>query len=387
MNVMRISESFIFAAALFAVCCGDSTPQTSQAPPARVPTVDVVRVTERPIGVKMELPGELQPYEEVAIFPRVTGYVKTIRVDRGSRVRAGEVLAVLEAPELVAQRGEAQSKLQSAQAQLAAARSRAAAAASTFERLKAAAATPGVVAGNDVMVAQKNVEADQSQLQATEQMVEAARQAVRSVTEMESYLRISAPFAGTITERNAHPGSLVGPGGATSGAAPMFRVVQSNRLRLVVPVPEAYIAGITPGTTVPFTVRAYPGEAFTGRVARVARAIDARTRTMAVEIDVDNRDDRLTPGGFSQVGWPVERGVPSRLVPAASVASTTDRVFVIRIKDGRTEWVDVKTGLASGTMMEVFGDLRGGDVVVARGTDELRPGVAVKIRHISDTAS
>jgi RND family efflux transporter MFP subunit len=384
---MRIDRLSVVAAAVVAVSCGGSTPPPSQSAPAATPIVEVVRVIERPLGISMEMPGELEPYEEVAIYPRVTGYVKTMRVDRGSRVRAGEVLAILEAPELVAQRAEAQSKLQSAQSQAAAARSRASAAASTFEKLKAAAATPGVVAGNDVMVAQKNVEADQSQLQAAEQMIEAARQAVRSVTEMEAYLRIVAPFAGTVTERNAHPGALVGPGGAAGGAAPLFRVVQSNRLRLVVPVPEAYTAGIAQGTTVPFTVRAYPGETFSGRVARISRSVDARTRTMAVEIDVDNREGRLAPGSFSQVRWPVERGAPSRLVPAASVATTSDRVFVIRIKDGRTEWVDVKTGLASGTMVEVFGDLRSGDVVAARGTDELRPGVAVKIREAASTTT
>ena len=380
---MRIAASSCLAAIFLVTACGGSTPPASQAPAAGVPTVEVVRVIERPLGVAMEMPGELEPYEEVAVFPRVTGYVKTMRVDRGSQVRAGDVLAVLEAPELVAQRAEAQSKLQSAQAQLAAARSRAAAAAGTFEKLKAASATPGVVAGNDVVVAQKNVEADQSQVQAAEQTVEAARQAVRSITEMEGYLRIIAPFAGTVTERNAHPGALVGPTGAAGGSSPLFRIVQVNRLRLVVPVPEAYTAGITPGTVVPFTVRAYPGETFSGRVARVARAVDARTRTMAVELDVENKDGRLAPGSFSQVRWPVERSAPSRLVPAASIASTTDRVFVIRIKDDRTEWVDVKTGLASGTMVEVFGDLREGDVIAARGTDEIRPGIAVKIRQSS----
>ena len=384
---MRRAALSTIAAAVLTMSCGTPTPPASQVPPPSIPTVDAVRVIERPLGVTLEMPGELEAYEEVAIYPRVTGYVKTIRVDRGSNVRAGDVLAVLDAPELVAQRAEAQSKLQGAQAQLAATRARASSAAGTFEKMKAAAATPGVVAGNDLVVAQKTAEAEASQVQGAEQTVEAARQAVRSITEMEAYLRVVAPFAGTITERNAHPGALVGPAAAASGATPMFRVVQSSRLRLVVPVPEAYSASITPGTTVPFTVRAYPNQTFSGQVARVARAIEVRTRTMAVEIDVDNRDGRLSPGSFSQVRWPIERRMPSLVVPSASIATTTDRVFVVRINDGRTEWVDVTTGLVSGTMTEVFGDLRPGDLVAARGTDELRPGVAVKVRQAGDKPS
>lgn len=99
---------------------------------------------------------------------------------------------------------------------------------------------------------------------------------------------------------------------------------------------------------------------------------------MAVELDVTNADGRLAPGAFCQVRWPVRRPAPSLLVPGGAVASTTDRIFVIRVRDGRTEWVDVKTGLTSGSLVEVFGDLRAGDEVAVRGTDELRPGTPVR---------
>ena len=197
---------------------------------------------------RSSMPGELEPYQTVAVYPKVTGFVKTIRVDRGSRVRAGELMAELEAPELVAQRAEAQSKLQAAEAQLAVARSKADADASTYDKLKAASATPGVVAGNDLVLAQKAVEADQSQIAAAQQTVEAARQALQSITQMEGYLRVTAPFDGVVTERNVHPGALVGPNSGPAAATPMVRVVQNDRLRLVVPVPEAYIAGVTTGT-------------------------------------------------------------------------------------------------------------------------------------------
>jgi len=351
------------------------------AAPAGLLSIDVVRVVQQPTNVVLDMPGQLDPYETVAVYPKVTGFVKRVRVDRGSRVRTGELMAELEAPELVAQRAEAQSKLQAAEAQLAVARAKADADTSTFERLKAASATPGVVAGNDVVVAQKAVEADQSQIAAAQQTAEAARQAVRSITQMEGYLRVTAPFDGVVTERNVHPGTLVGPNSGPAATTPMLRVVHNDRLRLVVPVPEAYTADVVPGGTVSFTVTAYPGQTFSGTVARIAQAVDVKTRTMAVELDVMNKDGRLAPGTFCQVKWPVHRRTPSLFVPSGSVGSTTDRTFVIRVRNGRTEWVDVKTGFASGPLVEVFGDLQPGDQIAVRGTDEIKPGTEVQVKE------
>jgi len=367
-----------------AACGGTGAPQSDKPAPAQAgpPTLDVVRVVQRPIDVTLSMPGQLDPYETVAVYPKVTGFIKSIRVDRGSHVRAGELMAELEAPELVAQRAEAQSKLQAAEAQLAAARSKADGDASTYDKLKAAAATPGVVAGNDLVLAQKAVEADQSQIAAARQNAEAARQAVQSITQMEDYLRVTAPFDGVVTERNVHPGTLVGPNSGPAASTPMVRVVNMDRLRLVVPVPEAYTAGVTRGGSMTFTVPAYPGQSFSGTVARIADTVDVKSRTMAVELDVTNRDGRLTPGTFCQVQWPVHRPAPSLFVPSGSVGSTTDRTFVVRIRDGKAEWVDVKTGLASGSLMEVFGDLHAGDTVAVRGTDEIKAGTEVRVKEI-----
>ena len=190
-----------------------------------------------------------------------------------------------------------------------------------------------------------------------------------------------------MTERNVHPGALVGPGSGPGAATPMVRLVEHDRLRLVVPVPEAYTAGITVGTEMTFAVAAYPGRTFSGNVARIAQAIDVGTRTMAVELDVVNGDGRLAPGAFCQVRWPVRRTGPSLLVSSGSVASTTGRTFVVRIRNGRTEWIDVKTGLASGPLVEVFGDLHAGDEIAVRGTDEMQPGIEVRIKEAKSAAS
>ena len=372
----------VLMASAAAACGGTERTSGGTPPPAATgpATIDVVRVAERPLDVQLSLPGELTAYQSVAIFARVTGFVKSVAVDRGSRVRAGDVLATLEAPELVAHSAEAQSKLQGADAQLAVTRSKADADRSTFDRLKAASATPGVVAGNDVMIAEKAAEAAQSQVAAAQQSVEAARQALNAIRDMEAYLRITAPFSGVITERNVHPGALVGPTTNTA-SMPLLRLVDSARLRLVVPVPEAYTSEVESGTQITFSVAAYPGRSFSGTVARVAQAVDVSTRTMAVELDVTNREGQLAPGTFTQVRWPIRRSGPSLFVPSPSVVTTTDRTFVVRVRGGKTEWVDVRTGLTAGPLVEVFGDLRAGDEIAARGSDELLPGTEVRSRE------
>ena len=387
---MRRGADIVLAFLLLgAVACGrgGATPATKASPAAGPVTIDVVRVVEQPLNVQLSLPGELMPYQSVAIYPRATGFVKTVRVDRGSRVRAGDLIATLEAPELLAQRSEAQSRLQEAEAQLAAARSKADADRSTYDKLKAASATPGVVAGNDVLLAEKAAEASQNQVAASQQSVEAARQAMNAIRDMEGYLQVTAPFEGVVTERNVHPGALVGPASGSGTTVPMVWLVQNSRLRLVVPVPEAYTAGMQVGTEIPFSVSAYPGQTWSGPVARIAQAVDVKTRTMAVELDVTNRDGRLAPGTFCQVRWPIRRSGPSLFVPSGSVASTTDRTFVVRIRNGKTEWVDVKTGLTSGRLVEVFGDLQAGDEIAGRGTDEMRPGTEVRARETKPATS
>lgn len=387
MRRLRGILTIVLVASLATAACGGGDGASRAAPVTAGPAaIEVVRVVEQSLDVPLSLPGELTAFQSVAMFPRVTGFVKAVNVDRGSTVRAGQLLASLEAPELLAQRAEAQSKLQAAEAQLSVARAKADADKSTFARLKAASATPGVVAGNDVVIAEKTADGSANQVLAAEQSVEAARQALNAIRDMEGYLRMTAPFAGVITERNVHPGALVGPSTSGAAATPLLRLVDTDRLRLVVPVPEAYTAEMRPGTEIPFTVAAYPGQTFSGKVARIAQSVDVSTRTMAVELDVANRDGRLAPGTFCQVRWPVRRSGPSLFVPSTSVATTTDRTFVIRIRNGKTEWVDVKTGLTSGALVEVFGDLRAGDEIAGRGTDELRPGTDVRPRETKPVA-
>jgi membrane fusion protein, multidrug efflux system len=360
-----------------------TTAASARGSAAPAPTVEVIKVLSKKLAIAVRLPGELQAYEVVAVFPKVTGFVDSISVDRGSVVKVGQPMARLVAPELAAQRAEAQSKLQGAEAQRAESEAKMASDENTYQRLKAASATPGVVAQNDLEVAQRTVDADRARVQSVRESAEAAKAALKSVTEIEGYLQVRAPFDGVVTERNVHPGALVGPASGSGTNLPLVRVEQTVRLRLVVPVPEKYATGMSEGARVEFSVPAFPNETFSGTVARIAHSVDTKTRTMPVELDVSNPRRRLASGMFPEVLWPVRRSGATLFVPTSAVARTTEATFVVRIRDGNVEWVNVQTGELDGKLVEVFGDLRDGEDVAARGTDELRPGTHVTARQSS----
>src|SRR5260221_3617801 len=340
-------------------------------------TVDVVKVISKKLERKVELPGEFLPYQSVAVRAKVTGFVEQVRVDRGSLVKEGELLAMLVAPELTAQRVEAEAKVHSVESQRAEAEAKVVSAESTYDKLKAASQTPGVVAGNDLVIAQKAVDAAQAQVRAFDESAKAARAGVQAFRDMETYLRVTAPFPGIITERNIHPGALVGPG---ASSPPMFQLEQNSRLRLVVAVPEVNVSGIEHGVRVTFTVPAYPRETLYAPIARVAHSMEMKTRSMAVELDVANSGGRLAPGMYATVQWPVTRARASLYVPATSIVTTTERTFVIRVRDGGAEWVNVRRGASDGESVEIFGALEAGDLVVRRATDKLRDGARMNPR-------
>ncbi len=336
-----------------------------------LPIVNTVLITSHPLNATISLPGELQPYEVVAVYPKVTGFVQWIGVDRGSRVHAGELLAKLVAPELTSQRVETQAKLQSAESRHVEAQAKTAADEATYQRLLVAAATPGVISENELQIAQETAVGDRARQLALQQAVDAARATLKSVEEIAGYLRIVAPFDGVVTARNIHPGALVGPGAGSQVA--MLNISQISHLRLVVAVPEVSVAYISPGAQVAFTVDTYPNETFHGKIARLAESVDVKTRTMPVELDVENASGRLNPGMYPQVLWPERHLQPTLFVPASSVVHSMEDTFVIRVQDGRTEWVPVKLGAPSGEETEVFGNLTAGQQVALRGTEELRP--------------
>jgi RND family efflux transporter MFP subunit len=366
---------FLGAVLSIVVGCNNKAPASGE---TNAPRSVVVRaVEEQKLQTSLTLPAELTPFESVAIYPKQTGFLQWIGVDRGSCVRKGQLLVRLTAPEVDARRAQGQAQLQAADSQLTAAQARLASDEATSNHLQDAAKTPGVVAGNDLIVAEKTVEADRANAKAAEENVNAAKQALNSYTTMLEYLQVTAPFDGMITERNVHPGALVGPATDSATSIPMLRLETTDHMRLTVPVPQAYLSGIQGGQKVEFKVPAYPDRKFTGTIARISDSVDRQTRTMPVELDVWNRDGLLAPGTYAQVEWPIHRVGTSLVVPKTAVASDLEHSFVIRVSDGKTQWVSVQVGLPKDDLVEVFGALKAGDQVVARATDELRPDTTV----------
>jgi membrane fusion protein, multidrug efflux system len=341
--------------------------------------VEVVPVQAKAVSRTVLLPGEILPYQRVTLHARANGYVERVHVDRGSIVRHGQLLVSLTAPELRVGTAEAESRVQTAESTRAEAEARFAAAEATHDRLKKAAETPGAIAGNEVIQAEKAVDAARAAVRSADSAVRTAQAAVAATKQSEAYLQVTAPFSGVITERYVHPGALVGPGNGSAGA--LLELEQVSRLRLVVPIPEANVASVRRGGRVEFRVPAFAGKTFTGTVARIDRSLDPKTRTMAVELDVANTRNELSPGMYPEVSWPAAGPNASLLVPSTAVVTTTERTFVIRVRDERAEWVNVRKGAVAGDLVEILGPLTPGEIVVRRATDELRDGMRVITRQ------
>ena len=344
------------------------------ASPAWAQNAGLVAVVAKPMSRTIDLPAEIQAYLIVSLHAKVQGYVDRVLVDRGSNVREGEPLISLTAPEMDAQIAEAESRAQAAEAESVQAEAGLAAAQATLGRMQDAAKTPGAVAANDLVQLANQVDAAKALVNARQKASAAANSAVNALKAMAAYLKITAPFDGIVTERLVHPGALVGP----PADPPLLVIQQVSHLRVVVPVPEEDVGGIVRGASVAFSVPAFPTRTYSGKIARVSPALDQKTRTMAVELDVVNQDGTLAPGMYPSVKWPVRSGSADLWVPKTSVVTTTERTFVIRIHDGRAEWVDVRKGPAERDLVEVIGNLKAGDMVMTRANDEIREGSVIR---------
>lgn len=342
---------------LFTACGGSSTGTAANKP--ATPSQDTVAVfilhTDT-LKKSVDLPGELQPYLQTDLFAKVQGYVRDMKVDIGDRVHRGQTLAVLEAPEVNTQ------VLQS-EAALASAKSKYTASADRYQRLYQASQSqsPGIVAPVDLVTAHDQMAADSA-------TYEALRQQSKAYKEVSGYLYITAPFDGIIIARKADPGALV------SANSMLLTIQDNNILRLRVSVPETYVAAATGKRDLSFAVDAYPQQRFTGALTRKSGTIDPVTRTELWEYDVDNRRQLLKAGAFVYARLDLERAKQSLILPAGAVVTTLERKFVIRVHDGKTQWVDVRQGMTTDNGVEVFGELHPGDTLLSKATDERKPG-------------
>lgn len=335
--------------------------------------VEMAKVESRSSARTVPLTAELAPFLQTDIEARSPGYVEKVLVDRGSPVHRGQLLVQLSAPEINSQTSASEANLHQAEAEVAQAEAAAAAAESTAEKLQEAAKTPGAVAGNELLQAQKQRDAAQALVDSRKAAVRTAKGRLQASQATESYLRVTAPFDGMITDRLVNPGMLI-----DGGHTPMLKLQQVGHLRLIVPVPETYTGSVAKGMSVMFHVPAHPGKSYIAKVARIPNALDQQSRSMMVELDVYNKDASLAPGMYPTVDWPVGTGENLLFVPATSVVTTTEKTFVIVPVNGRAHWVDVRKGPAVGENVSIRGQIAVGQQVVKRASDEIREGTPLR---------
>lgn len=313
----------------------------------------------------IQIPGELIAFQQVDLYAKVAGFVKTIRVDIGSQVREGQLLMLLEAPELSSQASAAASRLRSLEAV-------SVASTASYKRLLETSKTPGTISPNDLDIAASKKDADLANL-------EAARSAAKEISIMQGYLEIRAPFSGVITARNVNPGALVGPSGK-GAEQPLLVLQEQQKLRLAVSIPEAYTGYLKQDSEISFTVRSRPSEVFKAKVKRMAGALDLRLRSERIEMDVINDRNHLLPGTVAEVTVPLSAKDSTFVVPKTAVVNSTEAVYVIRVADGKAGRVGVRKGREIGDKVEVFGELRPNDVLVVKGSEEIREGTVLAVK-------
>jgi RND family efflux transporter MFP subunit len=338
------------------------SPEEQQEQAVETPAVELTPVKKGKLSNTVTIPGELIPYQQVDLYAKINSYVKKLLVDIGSEVHQGQLLVVLEAPEINSQLAGAQSRIKQQEAIYYASKA-------TYDRLVNTSKTPGTVSLNDLEQAEAKKNSDLAN-------VEAAKSGYKEVSANLAYLEIRAPFDGVITSRNVNLGAYVGPGG--KGSDPLFTLQDQKRLRLVVSIPENSTGSLSTKSEVSFTVKALPSEKFTAQVKRLAGALDEKLRSERLEMDVYNKDKKLLPHMFAEVSVPLPGGDSTFVVPKTAVVTSTEKVFVIKVVNHKAQWVDAKKGFSVGDMIEVYGDLKAEDKLVKVATDEIRDGSTVK---------
>lgn len=316
------------------------------------------------LSSSLNIPGELKSFQQVDLYAKVSSFVKKIYVDAGSQVRQGQLLAVMEAPEISSQLSGSQSKLASYDALYQGSKA-------TYNRLLETSKTPGTISPNELELALAKQNSDLAQLNA-------AKAAIRELTDTKNYLEIRAPFSGIISARNVSAGAYVGPSGKGSDM-PMFSLHQQNKLRLAASIPAAYTSYLNNKSEISFTVNALAGEKFTAKIARLSGALDNRLRSETIEMDVDNSNKKLLPGMVAEISIPLPAQDSSFVVPKAAVVSSSEKIFIIKKQDGKALWVTVKKGREADGKTEVYSDsLHVGDTLITTGSEEIRDGSAIK---------
>jgi len=366
-------------------------------------TAAVARVARRNLGNVLNIAGEFKAFQEVEVHAKVAGYIRVIRVDVGDRVKEGETLAVLEIPELTAELAGADAavrrsheEIRRAQGNLARAESAHTAAHSGYARLKQAAeARAGLVAQQEIddsqakdLEAEAQVSSAKAELSAAEQQLQVAEANQRQYNALSNYSRITAPFAGVITNRFADTGALIQAGTSSSTQAmSVVRLAETSKLRLVLPIPESVAAQIHLGDGVKVLVQALNQE-FEGKVSRFADSLDRQTRTMETEIDFDNRAGRLMPGMYAEARISLREKQNALTVPLEAVTRNGEDATVLAVNTKNIiEERHVKLGLEDSAGVEVLSGLTDQDRVIIGSRSQFRSGQRIQPKEISANKS
>ncbi len=310
------------------------------------------------------LPGNTQAFTDAPIYARTSGYVKNWHVDIGTRVKKAQLLAVIETPEVDQQLQQGRADLQTANANLRQAEI-------TAERWQALLKTDSV--------SQQETDQATSNFHAMKATVDSNASNVRRLEELQGFQKIYAPFDGVITARNTDIGALINAGASPTPGQALFHLAAIGTLRVYVAVPQVYSQAIRPGASASLTLDEFPGKTFTGTLARNSNSIDPASRTLLVEVDVDNRGGQLLPGAYVRVHLKLPQSVSSVTIPANTLLFRSEGLRVGVVRNGRAELVPITIGRDYGNTVEVVSGLQPTDAVIVNPSDSIVSGTTVRV--------
>ncbi len=320
------------------------------------PIVTVARPQPAAAHQSLRLPGNVVAYERTSLYAKVTGYLEEVRVDIGDRVQKDQILAILTIPEMVPELMLAEAELMAGRARAQKAEAEHALSKITHERLASLRqAEPGALTSQDLDVAAAKEKLAAAQVEIARSDIEVAQARVAQLTALMEYATIRAPFKGVVTGRFADPGALAVA--SDTGSKPILEVARTDRLRLLIDIPEKYVPYIGAGHKIEFALDVYPGRSFESPITRVAGVLAPDTRSMRAEVDVDGRDGLVRPGMYATVRIPLAEIPRVLAVPAAALRTVGGRTFVFAVKDGRAMEVPAVLLLDDGAQIVIAGDL------------------------------
>ncbi|MGY5253742.1 efflux RND transporter periplasmic adaptor subunit [Sphingobacterium spiritivorum] len=309
---------------------------------------------------EISVPAELKPYEQVSLYAKVTGFVQRLYVDRGDRVRKGQLLAVLEAPEMQQQYLSDKSNEQKVYSDYLYAKQ-------AYDRLITASKTTGAIADIELDRAKSAMESAKS-------TYDASKAGTAHSSQLQQYLRITAPFDGVITQRNISVGALAGAG----SNIPLFMIAQSNKLRLTLSLPEKHASSVQQEMNATFTVSSQPGKTFDAGLSRTSGLLDQQDRSLTLEFDVNNPSHELQGGDYAQVKLKLKRKNPTNWVQTRSILNTQSGTYILTLNNDEVKRIAVHEGIRLDTLTEVFGNLDPEDKIIIKPSEEIMEGRIIK---------